>query len=1065
MILVVAFVVFVVATPPGTRWALGLGLDRSPIPVTVSQVRGTLVGPLTLDGITVDFRGIETRVERVVVDWKPLRLLGRRVHVDSLFVDGVDVTVPEELEPGPADEAPPEPREGPPAVPELPVEIQVDTFRVGVARVAVAERASLGASSLGGSGGLEAFHLRADLQGTAAPVERFTAQATLDGAPESWELAGDLSVEPADLPPVTARLASTGTLSDVEVREARIRTADGEARVTGTATWYPTLTWDLVADADGLQVAPFAPDPEAWPGDVSFRLATRGTLPESGPEATAVLDDLSGSLREEPLSGGMDVRVAGKEVEVRELDVTWGGIRLGAEGGLLETLDLRFALDVPDLGLALPGAAGTIRMDGSVTGPRAEPHLVATLQADGITRDSLRLEAAGGEVDVDLAPGARSRIDLRAVGLASGATVVDSVVVAGEGVREDHRIALRGWMGPNRVGTGLSGGLDAPEADGATTMAWRGTLDSLEIGTEAVGDWTLAEPVAVLAGADSASLGEACLTQDDARLCAGGFWQAAGAAGGEARIEALPLALLAVSLPENLGMDGRIDGEARGALAAEGALSAEGAFMVEGEVRALTATEDTIRFDLGGEGLRFAVDDAGARAEGGMALTPRAGTGDVQARLVLELPGMSTLPMTPEEQEIVGTIHAESQDLSVLAAFSPLVSAAGGRMNLDADLTGTVAEPSIQGGLGVEEAFADLPDFGLELREVNLTAQGDADGDISLEGSLNSGEGRLQVTGRTPALPSAEDPAEIDVSGERFLAMNTPEIQVEIAPDLQVTFDGDLTTVRGSLAVPWARVELVEVPPAAVRPSDDVIFVGEEPAPLPQVDARIEVVVGDDVFFNGLGFTSNIEGDIEVIEEPGQDPILRGEVRFVDGRFAAYGQNLEIDPGRVVLAGPAPDATLDVTAERRAQDGTTAGVVVTGSLVAPTIRLTSDPAQSDADALSYIMYGQPLNSGDASQQDAVVGAAANLGANVLTTRLAGSVGLDEARIEGTTRETAELVAGKYLTPSVFVSYGRGLFKPTNTFRIKYLLSSSWALQAESGDANGGDVLYQIERGR
>ena len=41
----------------------------------------------------------------------------------------------------------------------------------------------------------------------------------------------------------------------------------------------------------------------------------------------------------------------------------------------------------------------------------------------------------------------------------------------------------------------------------------------------------------------------------------------------------------------------------------------------------------------------------------------------------------------------------------------------------------------------------------------------------------------------------------------------------------------------------------------------------------------------------------------------------------------------------------------------------------------------------------------------------------------------------------------------------------GLFNPSNTFRIKYLLSSQWAVQAESGDANGGDILYQIERGR
>jgi translocation and assembly module TamB len=120
---------------------------------------------------------------------------------------------------------------------------------------------------------------------------------------------------------------------------------------------------------------------------------------------------------------------------------------------------------------------------------------------------------------------------------------------------------------------------------------------------------------------------------------------------------------------------------------------------------------------------------------------------------------------------------------------------------------------------------------------------------------------------------------------------------------------------------------------------------------------------------------------------------------------------------------------------------------------------------SDADALSYVMYGKDMNEGDPSQQEAVAGAVAALGANVVTTQLASKVGLDEARIEGATKDQAELVAGKYLTPSIFVSYGLGLFKPSNTFRIKYLLSSHWAVQAESGDANGGDVLYQIERGR
>ena len=1065
IVLVLAFVLFVVGTGPGTRWALGKGLGMSPVPVTVAGIDGTLLGPLTLEGVTVDFRGVETRVDRVVLDWRPLALLGRRVHVDSLFVDGVDVTVPAELEPAPVPAEPVEPRVGPPAVPELPVEIQVDTFRVGVERVAVADRASLGPSSLGGSGGVEAFVVQASLQGAAPQVEAFQATATLEGAPDAWELAADASMSPVDLPPVTARLASAGTLSDLEVREALVRTAEGEARMTGAAAWYPEVTWDIVADAADLQVAPFAPEPEAWPGSVSFRLATQGALRESGVEASALLEDLGGTLRDEPLSGGMDVRVAGEAVEVRELGVTWGGLEVGAEGALLETLDLRFTLDVPDLGLALPGAAGTIHVDGSATGPRTEPHLVARLEAAGIARDSLRVEALDGDVDVDLAPGASSRIDLRVLGLMSGATAVDSVVAAGEGVREDHRLGVRGWMGPNRMGMGVSGGVEGPPEGGAAALVWAGRLDSLNLVTEAAGDWALAEASPILAGADSASLAESCLVQDAARVCVGGYWQAAGAAGGEARIEALPLSLLAASLPEGVGIDGQVDGEARGAMAAGGTLTADGAFTVTGEIRATTVADDTLHFDLGGDGLTFGVDDAGARADGSFALTPRGGSGDFQASLEVLLPGLTAVPVVPEEQDLTGAIHVESQDLSILAAFSPLVYDAGGRMNLDADITGTLAAPSIQGGLDVEEALADIPDLGLELRDMTLRAEGRPDGAIVLDGSVSSGEGRLQITGQTPALPSTDDPAELELSGERFLAMNTPEIQVEIAPDFQVTFDGELTTVRGSLAVPWARVELVEVPPAAVRPSDDVVFVGEEATPLPLVDARIQVEVGDDVHFDGMGFVSNIAGDVEIVQAPGEDPVLQGEFRIIDGRFAAYGQNLDVEPGRVILAGGPLDAALDVTAERLAQDGTRAGVVVTGPVLNPTIRLISDPALSDADALSYIMYGRSLSEGDPSQQEQVVGAAANLGANVLTTRLAGSVGLDEARIEGTSRETAELVAGKYLSPSVFVAYGRGLFEPTNTFRIKYLLSSSWALQAESGNATGGDVLYQIERGR
>jgi translocation and assembly module TamB len=564
---------------------------------------------------------------------------------------------------------------------------------------------------------------------------------------------------------------------------------------------------------------------------------------------------------------------------------------------------------------------------------------------------------------------------------------------------------------------------------------------------------------------DSASIGEACLgrSDGDGRACIQGAWSATGGSGGEVRLETLPLSLLAASAPDGISVDGFLEGQATFALGADGSLAGDGLFTTEGQIDATTG-EQTVSFRLEGDGVQFAVDESGASAALDLGLVPDRGSGDVRASGEVRLPGLNQLPVVPEEQPLEGSLTAVSDDLSFLAAFVPPVARAQGSLDLEANLAGTLAEPEILGGLVLADGELDVPEAGLELRGLTVEAQGEPGGAIGLDARVESGDGFMEVTGQLSALPSPETPAELQVSGDAFRAVDTPEIQVEIATDLQVSFDGELTTVRGQLDVPWARIELVELPESSVPPSPDVVFVGEEPAPLPLVDARVQVHVGDDVFFSGMGFTSDIVGDIVVTQAPGRDPLTQGEINFIDGRFAAYGQNLDIEPGRVTLAGSPLDATLDVTAERLAQDGTTAGVRVTGPALDPTINLVSDPAQTDADALSYIMYGRPLNDGNASQQQTVVGAAANLGANVLTTQLAGSVGLDEARIEGTTRDTAELVAGKYLSPSVFVAYGRGLFKPTNTFRLKYLLSSSWALQAESGEANGGDVLYQIERG-
>jgi translocation and assembly module TamB len=732
---------------------------------------------------------------------------------------------------------------------------------------------------------------------------------------------------------------------------------------------------------------------------------------------------------------------------------------------VLDTADLDLAVRVPDLGQVLPGATGRIEIAGSVYGEPTRPRVVADFDVADVRVDSLSLRSARGAVDVDLrTSGAPARLTARLDGLTSGQTVVDSVTLGVDGSQQRHEVRLGAWLEPAGVTLVAGGALTLPSEDGSGGPSWAGQIDSLTVATAIAGAWMLTEPADLLASADSVTLSEACLRQGPTGACVAVDRDANGALLAALDVEALPLSLLPAELPEGTTLTGRADATARIDLAASGELRATAEATVNGTASAL-AGEDTVRFDFGGDGFEFVVDSLGARASADFVLQPVPMGAPFTVLAEGTLPGLTSIDVDPENQSIQGEARIESEDLSFLTAFATGIGELEGRLRLDATVGGTLATPQLRGGVEFTEGRVTVPDAGLDLHAIRMTGEADTDGGIALEGGARSGEGEVRIEGRTPVEPSEADPARVRIMGERFRAVATPEIQVEIAPDLEVVFDGALIRVEGEVEVPWARVELVEVPPAAVAPSSDVVIIDDEPVAPPEVDARVRVIVGDDVRFSGLGFTSLIEGDLTVREVPGSPPSVLGELRFIDGRYRAYGQDLEIGPGRIIFAGPEEDAGLDVTAIRTAQDGTEAGLEVRGSGTAPEITLTSDPAMADADVLSYILYGQPLSDGNASQQGQVAGAAATLGANVLTTRLASQVGLDDARVEGTTQDQAQLVAGKYITPSVYVSYGVGLFRPSNTFRIKYLLNSNWALQAESGDANGGDVLYQIERGR
>jgi translocation and assembly module TamB len=260
------------------------------------------------------------------------------------------------------------------------------------------------------------------------------------------------------------------------------------------------------------------------------------------------------------------------------------------------------------------------------------------------------------------------------------------------------------------------------------------------------------------------------------------------------------------------------------------------------------------------------------------------------------------------------------------------------------------------------------------------------------------------------------------------------------------------------------------LPAGVVAPTEDLVIVGQAPpqkksAAYP-VQGQIVIRLGDAVHLSGMGFTSSLAGGLNLRLTPNQPVAAQGELRLVDGRYRAYGQDLQINPGRLVFVGPLTDPGLAVRAERTV-DSTTVGLNIAGTLMHPKTTVFSNPSVSESDALSLLITGRSLNDASMSDgsmiKDAAIGLGIAQGDSVLRDlgqRFGFSgLGLDTTGgLDGT-----RLSLGKQVNDRLFVRYAVGVFNGVGELITRYRLSRLFSIElTTSPEASGGDLIYQIK---
>jgi translocation and assembly module TamB len=550
--------------------------------------------------------------------------------------------------------------------------------------------------------------------------------------------------------------------------------------------------------------------------------------------------------------------------------------------------------------------------------------------------------------------------------------------------------------------------------------------------------------------------------------------------------------LLRPWLPDGLGLEGRLSGRGEGRLLAGRVELAGEAVLAGGKIRG-ERPEGEVNTEL--RSARVSWLWKGEELSGTVDLS-LAGHGQARGSFRLPLPARLPAALDPHgamRADLTGKVDEKG----ILSALFPgLMEESHGELDLDLHVTGTPGEPRMAGSFRLSGGGAYLPSAGIHVEEVRFDASLEK-GFVRIDSfRAVSGPGHIEGAAVIQLAGRRVTGFRGDISGERFRTVYLPELQLLTSPRLSFEGTAERLVVRGDVTIP----ELLILEPSergAAAPSKDVIVEGrlqqDEKRRFPLgLDVRVRVILGNDVRVKAAGIDARLEGNVELALSSLDRIGSKGEISVVKGRYRAYGLDLDIVRGRLYYAGgPFSRPFLDILALRTIDD-VRAGVTVGGVLQAPVIKLYSEPAMTDVDTMAYMVLGHPLAA--SGEQASLVAQAAGallttgqsfvlqdqiknrLGLSTLEMQTVGGAtpgtmgyrevtvtpppGISPAKAPSAVSQSL-LTVGKYLTPELYVSYGRSLFTGANLFRLRYDLFKHLQVETQTGSESGVDVYYKI----
>ncbi|PSJ79832.1 translocation/assembly module TamB domain-containing protein [Neisseria iguanae] len=414
-----------------------------------------------------------------------------------------------------------------------------------------------------------------------------------------------------------------------------------------------------------------------------------------------------------------------------------------------------------------------------------------------------------------------------------------------------------------------------------------------------------------------------------------------------------------------------------------------------------------------------------------------------------------------------GRINLNVADLEVFRNFIPVGQTIKGRLISSVNLGGSVGNPLFNGTLNGNNLYYRNQAQGLILDNGVLRSR--LQGRHWVIDSLKFHRGgTVELKGRVE-LEDMNPDVDVDIMFNKYRTLSRPNRRLALSGNAKVLYNVQRgVSLVGALKADFGQFGFQDS--SMPNLDDDVVVSGDPPkeqAATTPIFMDLDLDLNDSVHFVGEGLNVTLGGTLKLTSRPGETIQGIGAVKVIQGRYKAYGQDLDITKGTISFVGPLDNPNLNIRAERRLSP-VGAGVEVLGNLSNPRITLVANQAMSEKDKLSWLILNR-ASSGSDSDEAVLAAAAGAFLAGQLNDRLGlvDDFGMTSRRSRNA--QTGELnpaeqvlTVGKQLSQQLYLGYEYGLTSANQSVKLVYQLTRAIQAIARVGSkSSGGELKYTI----